>query len=165
MANPQLMTGLGAALSIFLSASGAASGSAASGTFALQSSSTGFASFIPIVISGVLAIYGAIVGVILSHRMFDEKLDASDGYRHLCSGLAVGLACLVSGSGIATFVSQNTWVVPQKRSDQEEALLSSKALPTTPVMGAKFTIKMGLVLVFLEAIGLYGLIVSLILVG
>ena len=158
------MTGLGAALSIFLSASGAASGSAASGTFALQSSSTGFASFIPIVISGVLAIYGAIVGVILSHRMFDEKLDASDGYRHLCSGLAVGLACLVSGSGIATFVSQNTWVVPQKRSDQEEALLSSKALPS-PVMGAKFTIKMGLVLVFLEAIGLYGLIVSLILVG
>ena len=158
------MTGLGAALSIFLSASGAASGSAASGTFALQSSSTGFASFIPIVISGVLAIYGAIVGVILSHRMFDEKLDASDGYRHLCSGLAVGLACLVSGSGIATFVSQNTWVVPQKRSDQEEALLSSKALPS-PVMGAKFTIKMGLVLVFLEAIGLYGLIVGLILIG
>jgi V-type H+-transporting ATPase proteolipid subunit len=164
MANPQLMTGLGAALSIFLSASGAASGSAASGTFALQSSSTGFVSFIPIVISGVLAIYGAIVGVILSHRMFDEKLDASDGYRHLCSGLAVGLACLVSGSGIATFVSQNTWVVPQKRSDQEEALLSSKALPS-PVMGAKFTIKMGLVLVFLEAIGLYGLIVGLILIG
>ena len=158
------MTGLGAALSIFLSASGAASGSAASGTFALQSSSTGFVSFIPIVISGVLAIYGAIVGVILSHRMFDEKLDASDGYRHLCSGLAVGLACLVSGSGIATFVSQNTWVVPQKRSDQEEALLSSKALPS-PVMGAKFTIKMGLVLVFLEAIGLYGLIVGLILIG
>ena len=164
MANPQIMTGLGAALSIFLSASGAASGSAASGTFALQSSSTGFASFIPIVISGVLAIYGAIVGVILSYRMFDEKLDSSDGYRHLCSGLAVGLACLASGYGIATFVSQNTWMVPQKRSGQEEALLSSKALPS-PVMGAKFTIKMGLVLVFLEAIGLYGLIVGLILVG
>ena len=43
-------------------------------------------------------------------------------------------------------------------------MLSSKALPT-PVMGAKFTIEMGLVLVFLEAIGLYGLIVGLILVG
>jgi hypothetical protein len=111
MANPQLMTGLGAALSIFLSASGAASGSAASGTFALQSSSTGFASFIPIVLSPVClpSTVLAIVGVLSSVTgCVDEKLDASDGYRHLCSGLAVGLACLASGSGIATFVSQNT---------------------------------------------------------
>lgn len=103
MVSAELLTGLGAAASIFFCSAGAAVASAPAGVFALRSST--IRAFIPIVISGVLAIYGIIVAVILAvNLMNNHVMTESDGYKHLAAGLAVGLACLASGFGIVSFV-------------------------------------------------------------
>ncbi len=49
-------------------------------------------------ISGVLAIYGLIVAILIQFQM-DDDLDQTVGYRLLCSGIVVGLGCLSSGLG------------------------------------------------------------------
>ena len=91
MVSAELLTGLGAAASIFFCSAGAAVASAPAGVFALRS--TTLRAFAPIVISGVLAIYGIIVAVILAGQLSNSKTMAeSDGYKQLAAGLSVGLA-------------------------------------------------------------------------
>lgn len=98
------LTALGAAIAIFLSSAGASLGSIPAGVFALRANRTwGWKSFIPIVIAGVLAIYGLIIAVILC-----GNVDQTEGYKHLCAGLAVGSACLASGLGIGKFIHIQT---------------------------------------------------------
>uniref|UniRef100_A0A7S4HST0 V-type proton ATPase proteolipid subunit n=1 Tax=Odontella aurita TaxID=265563 RepID=A0A7S4HST0_9STRA len=173
MANPQLMTGIGAAASIFLSAAGSAWASVPSGMFALRNSGIGIKAFFPIVISGVLAIYGTIVSALLCSRLKGddgEKADVTteDGYRHLTAGLAVGLACLASGAGMAKFLTAHSIATsPPRRGERdeiEEPLLALNAPMGQLVGGGNFW-TFTCVLVFLEAIGLYGLIVALFLMG
>ena len=95
--DPTLLTGLGAAVSIFLSATGSAIASAHSGVYAIRvQHDLGAKGLIPIVISGVLSIYGIIISVLLIGKMTPEEgttLSEADGYRFLSAGLAVGLAC------------------------------------------------------------------------
>ena len=80
--------------------------SAHSGRFALKTHRVlGLKCLIPIIISGVLAIYGLIVGVILVHKFEgDEPISDSDGCRYLAGGLLVGFACLSSGVGMGLFL-------------------------------------------------------------
>lgn len=160
MADPKLMTGLGAALSVFLASAGASLGTAPAGTFALRSNA-GIRSFCPIMISGVLAIYGTILAVILSHKINDD-LDTTAGYKNFTAGLATGLACLASGHGLGSFISANlTGDELAAPEGQQQSLLAGtpRRVSAPPVPTVKFL----LVLVFLEAIGLYGLIVGLLL--
>jgi V-type H+-transporting ATPase proteolipid subunit len=88
LSDPQLWTGLGAALSIFLCSTGSAIASAEAGVYALRKH--GYAAFVPIIISGVLAIYGIIISVLLVGKMETSDLTAVDGYRNLSAGLSVG---------------------------------------------------------------------------
>lgn len=103
MVSAELLTGLGAAASIFFASVGAALASAPAGVFALRSST--YRAFIPIVIAGVLAIYGIIVAVLLASNLKNKEImTESDGYKQLAAGLSVGLACLASGLGMVSAV-------------------------------------------------------------
>ena len=98
-------------------------------------------SVIPVIMAGILGIYGLIVGVILAQKIGDSY-DYKQGYAHLASGLCCGLSSL--GAGIAIGIGGDAGV---------------RALGQTD----KIFVGMMLILIFGEALGLYGLIVSLIL--
>ena len=109
MMDPQLLTGLGCAASMFLCAAGSAYASSYSGVYAVRSSD--LKGFAPIVISGVLAIYGIIVSVILASKLGSLSASSNimtqgEGYRNLSAGLSVGFACLASGIGMAFFIKE-----------------------------------------------------------
>jgi len=161
---PQLMTGLGAAAAMFFSALGSALASVQGGKYAMRS--TGVLSFAPIVISGVLAIYGIIVAVLLSGKM--DGAESSNGYRNFSAGLSVGLACLASGLGMAGFLEDSlTGTVTNSVADDDAIrtpLVRNNTNNTTRMIEQP-SIRFLMCLVFLEAIGLYGLIVALFLIG
>lgn len=179
MVSPELLTGLGAAAAIFLSSAGSCYGSAHSGVFAMRTHPVlGWKSLIPIVQSGVLAIYGLIIGILLIPKFDgDKEITATDGYRFLAAGLVVGSACLCSGFGIGLFLKLLNRGPPfpppgppgpPPPSGAEDAaaepLLGRPPFPP-PGPDAKGFRTMVLVLIFLEAIGLYGLIVGLCAIG
>ena len=99
-------------------------------------------SVIPVIMAGILGIYGLIVAVILNQRIVDKDYKAKNAYAHLASGLCCGLSSL--GAGIAIGIGGDAGV---------------RALGQTD----KIFVGMMLILIFAEALGLYGLIVSLIL--
>ena len=104
-------------------------------------------SVIPVIMAGILGIYGLIVSVILNQKIAAANPEIShysyrDGYKHLSSGLACGFSSL--GAGIAIGIGGDVGV---------------RALGQTD----KIFVGMMLILIFAEALGLYGLIVSLIL--
>ena len=98
-------------------------------------------SVIPVIMAGILGIYGLIVAVILNQR-FSGSYSYKKGFSHLASGLCCGLSSL--GAGIAIGIGGDAGV---------------RALGQTD----KIFVGMMLILIFAEALGLYGLIVSLIL--
>ena len=98
-------------------------------------------SVIPVIMAGILGIYGLIVGVILAQKIGDSY-DYKQGYAHLASGLCCGLSSLCAGLAIG--IGGDAGV---------------RALGQTD----KIFVGMMLILIFGEALGLYGLIVSLIL--
>merc|ERR1719345_628145 len=58
-------------------------------------------SIIPVVMAGVLGIYGLITAVIINgHIEPFSKYSAYSGYAHLSAGLVVGLSALAAGLGI-----------------------------------------------------------------
>ena len=98
-------------------------------------------SVIPVIMAGILGIYGLIVAVILNQKIGDNY-NYKKAYSHLASGLCCGLSSL--GAGIAIGIGGDAGV---------------RALGQTD----KIFVGMMLILIFAEALGLYGLIVSLIL--
>merc|ERR1712062_385302 len=86
---------------------------------------------IPVVMAGVLGIYGLIVAVILNGKMDAKTYGLFDGYAHLAAGMAIGI---VGDSGT-------------RANGQEKQLF----------------VGMILILIFAEALGLYGLIVAIVL--
>ena len=98
-------------------------------------------SVIPVIMAGILGIYGLIVAVILNQKIGNEYTYKS-AYSRLASGLCCGLSSL--GAGIAIGIGGDAGV---------------RALGQTD----KIFVGMMLILIFAEALGLYGLIVSLIL--
>ena len=99
-------------------------------------------SVIPVIMAGILGIYGLIVAVILKQNIKQESYTIFDGWKHLASGLWCGLSSL--GTGIAIGIAVNAGV---RALGQQERIL----------VGYDVDIN------FSEALGLYGLIVSLIL--
>ena len=98
-------------------------------------------SVIPVIMAGILGIYGLIVAVILNQKIGDNYY-FKQGYEHLASGLCCGLSSL--GAGLAIGIGGDAGVRSLGQTD-------------------KIFVGMMLILIFAEALGLYGLIVSLIL--
>jgi V-type H+-transporting ATPase 16kDa proteolipid subunit len=188
MVHPNFLSGSGAVLSIFLSSVGASWASVPAGLWAIHNNNhtckkskfhSCFVSFAPIIIAGVLAIYGTIVAVLITSNTTTVSDDESAGYRSLTAGLVVGLACLASGGGMAHFLgkvqvqasygsnvsSSNTNGVDSQITEQHEPLLASRRHETSVSTNTLCSIRFLMVMVFLEAIGLYGLIVSLLILS
>ena len=131
-------------------------------------------SLVPIIQASVLVIYGSIVSYLMMGRI-SETMAAGEGFRYLATGLSVGLAWLASGWGMLGFPEQlNKGLVlpsspaPPKPVEKEDP---TKRTPILPKKGeidtstrASFQMTV-LLLIFLESIGLFGLIVALLLVG
>jgi len=96
---------------------------------------------IPVVMAGVLGIYGLIVAVILIQSV-SGVYSFFNGYAHLASGLSCGLSSLAAGLAIGIVGDAGV-----RANGQQPRLFVS----------------MILILIFAEALGLYGLIVALIL--
>ncbi|KAK9839520.1 hypothetical protein WJX81_006976 [Elliptochloris bilobata] len=142
---------MGAAAALVFACFGAAYGTAKSG---VGISSMGvlrpelvMKSIVPVVMAGVLGIYGLIVAVIIStgiNQTADKPYYLFDGYAHLAAGLACGLAGLAAGMAIGIVGDAGVRANAQQ---------------------PKLFVGMILILIFAEALALYGLIVGIILAG
>ena len=101
-----------------------------------------FKSIIPVVMAGILGIYGLIVGMILNGNI-NKEMGFVGGYKILGAGLCCGLSSLAAGLAIGIVGDAGV-----RANAQQE----------------KVFIGMILILIFAEAVALYGFIMSL-LVG
>ena len=107
-------------------------------------------SIIPVVMAGVLGIYGLIIAVIIGNAVTppeangNTKYSSFSGFAHRAGGLACGLSGMAAGIAIGIVGDAGVRASAQQ---------------------AKLYVGMVLILIFAEALGLYGLIVGLILSG
>ena len=140
---------MGITIALVLANLGAAYGTAKSGVgicaMGIMKPSSIIKGVIPVIMAGILGIYGLIVAVILGQKLSGENgyIDIKSGYKFLGSGLCCGLTSF--GAGIAIGIGGESGVRALGQQD-------------------KVFVGMMLILIFSEALGLYGLIVSLILV-
>ena len=99
---------------------------------------------IPVVMAGILGIYGLIVAVLIQSNISSkgEALTYAQGYQYLSAGLCVGLSGLGAGMAIGIVGDAGVRAVGQQD---------------------KLYVGMILILIFAEALALYGLIVGLII--
>ena len=98
-------------------------------------------SIIPVIMAGILGIYGLIVGVILSMKI-DDTFTFRYAYKFLSAGLCCGFSSLAAGLAIGIVGDAGV-----RANAQQE----------------KIFIGMILILIFAEAVALYGFIISLLL--
>jgi len=101
-----------------------------------------FKSIVPIIMAGILGIYGLIVAVILVGKIKKEDYTYFYGYKHLASGLCCGLSSLAAGLAIGIVGDAGV----RANAQQEQIFVG-----------------MILILIFAEALGLYGMIIAIIL--
>ncbi|KAI7851975.1 V-type proton ATPase proteolipid subunit [Circinella umbellata] len=94
---------------------------------------------IPVVMAGILGIYGVVVSVLLSVAL---KQTLFAGFIQFGAGLSVGLSCLAAGIAIG---------------------ITGDAGVRATAQQPRMFVGMILILIFAEVLGLYGLIVALIL--
>jgi V-type H+-transporting ATPase proteolipid subunit len=125
---------------------GAAYGTAKSAvgisSLAVIDSSKIFQGLIPIIMAGILGIYGVIIAVIANSQIKTGEFDDKRGYTFLGAGLSCGLSALAAGLAIG--VAGDAGVRAYAQTDG-------------------IFVGMILILIFAEAIGLYGLIVAIIM--
>eukprot|EP01013_Petalomonas_cantuscygni_P042246 TRINITY_DN75_c0_g2_i1.p1 TRINITY_DN75_c0_g2~~TRINITY_DN75_c0_g2_i1.p1 ORF type:complete len:222 (+),score=27.47 TRINITY_DN75_c0_g2_i1:78-668(+) len=157
---------MGAASALIFANFGAAYGTAKAGTGVAQlgiiSPGKIMRGIVPVVMAGILGIYGLIVALLISTgikgsyvkgtpiKLGDDSLtpvfpgySAFQGYMHLGAGLAAGFASLAAGLTIG--IVGDASVRAYARQDQ-------------------IFVAMILMLIFAEALGLYGLIIALIMI-
>ena len=136
---------MGIASALVFANLGASYGTAKSGvgiaSLGVIDSSKIFKALIPIIMAGILGIYGIIVAVILSSKAATAS-EGKDGYKLFGAGLCCGLSSLASGLAIG--VAGDAGVRAYAQTDA-------------------IYVGMILVLIFAEAIGLYGMIVAIII--
>jgi len=101
-------------------------------------------SLIPVVMSGIIAVYALVVSVLISGDMGPPPAEYSlfNGFMHLAAGLSVGFTGLAAGYAIGVVGDMGV------RSYMQQS---------------RIFVGMVLILIFAEVLGLYGLIVALIL--
>merc|ERR1712232_476947 len=141
---------MGAAVALIFANLGAAYGTAKSGvgvsSMGVMKPDLVMKSIIPVVMAGVLGIYGLIIAVIIGNGVKVPSggkpvYSSFTGFAHLAAGLACGLSGMAAGIAIGI-------VDAGVRASAQQA---------------KLYVGMVLILIFAEALGLYGLIVGLIL--
>ena len=144
-AAPWFFGHLGVAFALSFANMGAAYGTAKAGigisTMGVLKPDLIVKSIVPIVMAGILGIYGLIVSVILIQKI-DTHTSTTNGYKLLCSGLCCGLSSLASGFAIGVV---------------GDCGVRANAIEPKMFVG------MILILIFAEALGLYGMIVAIIL--
>lgn len=136
---------------------------------------------IPIVMAGVIGIYGLIVAVILAESIPTPSMNRDNAYSiytamaHLCAGLCCGASGLAAGGCIGIVGDYGVRAVGYRASNislfpSTSAKAGYSSIPDSedsPVdMGSedqsKLFVSMLIMLIFSEALALYGLIVALI---
>eukprot|EP01084_Bolivina_argentea_P230329 388543_1 len=92
-------------------------------------------SIIPVVMAGVIGIYGLIIAVVIVNDVMDETLAYTKGFADFGAGLAVGLSGLAAGMAIGIVGDAGVRATAQQ---------------------PKLFVGMILILIFAEALGLYG---------
>ncbi|CUG89097.1 vacuolar ATP synthase 16 kDa proteolipid subunit, putative, partial [Bodo saltans] len=138
---------LGAAASLALSNVGAAYGTAKAGVsvahLGIQNPNRVMRGIVPVVMAGILGIYGLIVAVIISNNIKTSgEYMLFTGFMHLGAGLAAGFASLAAGYAIG--IIGDICCYAYAKTD-------------------KIFVPMILMLIFAEALGLYGLIIALLM--
>lgn len=136
---------MGATAAMAFSALGAAYGTAKSGTgiaaMSVMRPELIMKSIIPVVMAGILAIYGLVVAALIANSI-DGEYDLFKSFCHLGAGLSVGLSGLAAGFAIGIVGDAGVRGTAQQ---------------------PRLFVGMILILIFAEVLGLYGLIVALIL--
>jgi len=137
---------MGAASAMVFSALGAAYGTAKSGTgiaaMSVMRPELIMKSIIPVVMAGIIAIYGLVVSVLIAGSLQSPQdgYSAFQGFLHLGAGLAVGLSGLAAGFAIGIVGDAGVRGTAQQ---------------------PRLFVGMILILIFAEVLGLYGLIVAI----
>ena len=138
---------------------------------------------IPIVMAGVLGIYGLIVAVILTQSIRppngygETQYSLFTSYAHLAAGLCCGISCLAAGGTIGVIGDVGVQCYGLKASGGKRAWATGEganagdadagaAMGETTVSAEaanKLYVGLLIMLIFAEALALYGLIVALIL--
>lgn len=96
---------------------------------------------IPVVMAGIIAIYGLVVAVLIAGKLDDyDKYSLYHGFVHFGAGLAVGLSGLAAGFAIGIVGDAGVRGTAQQ---------------------PRLYVGMILILIFAEVLGLYGLIVAI----
>ncbi|XP_059834887.1 ATPase H+ transporting V0 subunit cb [Hemitrygon akajei] len=136
---------IGASAAMVFSALGAAYGTAKSGTgiaaMSVMRPELIMKSIIPVVMAGIIAIYGLVVAVLIANSL-TEKITLFKSFLQLGAGLSVGLSGLAAGFAIGIVGDAGVRGTAQQ---------------------PRLFVGMILILIFAEVLGLYGLIVALIL--
>jgi len=100
-------------------------------------------SLIPVVMSGIIAVYGLVVSVLIAGKLNPtQEYSLFAGFVHLAAGLSCGMTGLAGGYAIG---------------------IVGDSCVRAYVYESKVFVSMVLILIFAEVLGLYGLIVALIL--
>jgi len=138
---------MGAASAMVFSAMGAAYGTAKSGTgiaaMSVMRPELIMKSIIPVVMAGILAIYGLVVAVLIAGSITKpDTYELFSGFVHFGAGLSVGLSGLAAGFAIGIVGDAGVRGTAQQ---------------------PRLFVGMILILIFAEVLGLYGLIVAIFL--
>ena len=103
-----------------------------------------FKSIVPVIMAGILSIYGLIISILISQTVKNEEAKAgpSFGARALCAGLCCGLSQLAAGYAIGIVGDHGVRCFARNEN---------------------FFVALFLILIFAEVLGLYGMIVAIIL--
>mmetsp|Transcript_61879 Transcript_61879/g.182753 ORF Transcript_61879/g.182753 Transcript_61879/m.182753 type:complete len:207 (-) Transcript_61879:414-1034(-) len=137
---------------------------------------------VPIVMAGVLGIYGLIVAVILVQSIAKPNSEQQtvyslyNGYAHLAAGLCCGFSCLAAGGTIGMIGDVGVRCFGMKASGGKRSWMTSEGADGDGEQGGvggsdqvsaeeanKLYVGLLIMLIFSEALALYGLIVALIL--
>ena len=136
---------MGVTSAMVFSAMGAAYGTAKSGTgiasMAVMRPELIMKSIIPVVMAGIIAIYGLVVAVLIAGNVQPGgKYELTSAFLHLGAGLSVGLSGLAAGYAIGVVGDAGVRATAQQ---------------------PRMFVGMILILIFAEVLGLYGLIVGI----
>ena len=138
----------GISLSMGLSNLGAAYGMAKSGAgvagMGQRKPNLIIKSLLPVVMASILGIYGLIVSVVILKKIDLTNYNLIQGYKHFGAGLSCGLSSLAAGYAIGLVGDAGVRAYAQQE---------------------KLFIGLVLVLIFAEAIGLFGMIVAIMVVS